>query len=100
MDALLVFVQIIIAAMLSPGHILIHLFAFSGLDLCSQFGYTSLGQSRGEISPVFREIEYGSTGCYSGSVYGRHGFYPGKLLSRKLWPASGRRLVANRADRS
>ena len=77
LDALFVSVQIIIIAMLSPGHILIHLFAFSGSDLHSQSGYASLGQSRGEISPVFREIEYGSAGCYSGSVHGRHGFYPG-----------------------
>ena len=75
LDALLVSVQIIIAAMLSPGHILIHFFTFSGSDLRSQSGYASLGQSRGEISPSFREIEYGSTSCYSGSVYGRHDFY-------------------------
>ena len=53
LDALLVSVQIIIASMLSPGHILIHFFAFSGLDLRSQSGYDSLGQSRGEINPVF-----------------------------------------------
>ena len=35
LDALLVSVQIIIAAMLSPGHILIHFFTFSGSDLRS-----------------------------------------------------------------
>ena len=77
LDALLVSVQVIIAAMLSSSHILIHFFVFSGLDLCSQSGYASMGQSRGEISPVFREIEYGSIGCYSGSVYNCHGFYSG-----------------------
>ena len=53
LDALLVSVQIIIVVMLSPGHILIHFFAFSGLDLRLQSGYASLGQSRGEINPVF-----------------------------------------------
>ena len=77
LDALLVYVQIVIMAMLSPGHILICFFTFLGSDLRSQFGYAFLGQSRGEISSVFKEIEYGSTGCYSGSVYGRHGFYSG-----------------------
>ena len=80
LDALLVSVQIIITAMLSPGHILIHFFAFSRSDLRSQSGYASLGQSRGEISPSFREIEYGSASCYSGLVYGRHGFYPGGFV--------------------
>ncbi|KAL6335101.1 hypothetical protein AAG906_026481 [Vitis piasezkii] len=57
LDALLVPVQIIIAAMLSLGS-----------DLHSQSGYAFLGQSRGEISPIFREVEYGSAGCYSGSA--------------------------------
>ena len=77
LDVLLVFVQIILSSMLSPGHILIHFFAFSGSDLRSQSGYTFLGQSRGEISLVSREIEYGSASCHSGSVYGHRGFYPG-----------------------
>ena len=77
LDVLLVSVQIIISSMLSPGPILIHFFALSGSDLRSQSGYAFLGKSRGEISPVFREIEYGLAGCYSRSVYGRHGFYPG-----------------------
>ena len=43
LDALLVSVQIIIVAMLSLGHILIHFFAFSGSALHSQSGYTFLG---------------------------------------------------------
>ena len=76
LDVLLVSVQIIISYMLSPGHILICFFAFSVSDLRSQSGYAFLGHSRREISPVFREIEYGSESCYSGSIYGRHGFYP------------------------
>ena len=75
LDALLISVQIIIYAMLSPGHILIHFFVLLGSDLRSQSGYAFLGQSRGDI--VFREIEYGSAGCYSGPVYGCHGFYRG-----------------------
>ena len=77
LDVLLVFVQIMLSTMLSPSHILIRLFAFLGSNLRSQSGYASLGQSREETSSVFREIEYGLTGCYSGSVYDRHGFYLG-----------------------
>nr|CAN76654.1 hypothetical protein VITISV_042356 [Vitis vinifera] len=49
------------------------------MDICvarSDFVHSldtpSLGQSRGEISPVLREIEHGSTSCYSGSVYDCH----------------------------
>ena len=79
LDALLVYVQIVIMAMLSPGHILICFFTFLGSDLRSQSEYAFLGQSRGEISPVFLEIEYGSVGCYNRSVYGRHSFYLGGL---------------------
>ena len=71
--------------MLSPSHILIHFFAFSRSDLRSQSGYASLGQSKREVSPVFREIEYGLAGCYSGLVYGRHGIYPGGFG----WPQTG-----------
>ncbi|RVW64637.1 hypothetical protein CK203_065957 [Vitis vinifera] len=56
-------------------------------------GYTFLGQSRGEISPVFRETEYGSAGCYSGSVYDRHDFY-----LEGFWLASGRRSMVSRVD--
>ena len=79
LDALLVYVQIVIVVMLSPGHILICFFAFSVSDLRSQSGHAFLGHSRREISPVFREIEYGSEGCYNRSIYGRHGFYLGGL---------------------
>ena len=75
LDALLISIQIIISVMLSPGHILIHFFVLLGSDLRSQSRYAFLGQSRGDI--VFREIEYGSAGCYNGSVYGRNGLYPG-----------------------
>ena len=74
-DVLPVSVQIIIFFVLSLYRILIPFLIFSRSDLRSQFGYDFLGQSRGEISLVFRETEYGSAGCYSGSVYGRHGFH-------------------------
>ena len=53
MDALLASVQIIISFVLSLGHVLIPLFMLSGLGLGSQFGFTSLDQSRGEIDSVF-----------------------------------------------
>ena len=53
MDALLASVQIIISFVLSLGHVIIPLFMLFGLGLGSQFGFTSLDQSRGEIDSVF-----------------------------------------------
>ena len=87
MDVLLVSVQIIIAAMLSPSHILIPFFMLSldrtfvlHLDIplwdrteeetfrigfYSQSGYSFVDQSRGQISSGFREDRYGSAGRHS-----------------------------------
>ena len=65
MDALLASAQIIISFVLSLGHVLIPLFMLSGLGLGSQSGFTSLDQSRGELSFFFREIRHGSAGCRS-----------------------------------
>ena len=45
--------------------------------LCSQSGFTILGQSRREISLIFKEIRHGSVGCHDWSVHSCHGFYSG-----------------------
>ncbi|RVX09935.1 hypothetical protein CK203_013071 [Vitis vinifera] len=38
-------------------------------------GFAILGQSRGDISSLFREIRHGSAGCHSWLVHRCHGFY-------------------------
>ncbi|RVX09850.1 hypothetical protein CK203_013035 [Vitis vinifera] len=38
-------------------------------------GFAILGQSRGDISSLFREIRHRSAGCHSWLVHRRHGFY-------------------------
>ena len=87
MDALFVSVQILIAAMLSSGHILIPFFVLSQdrtfvlhLDIpswdrveeetfrigfYSQSGYSFVDQSRRQISSGFREDGYGLAGRHS-----------------------------------
>ena len=65
LDALFVSGQIVTSSILSPGRVLTPFFVFSGSDLGSQSRLTSLGQSRGEISPIFGDIRHGSAGRHS-----------------------------------
>ena len=56
----------------------------SGLVLHSQCGFVVLGQSREELSSVFREVEHRSADCHSWLVHRRHGFYSGILCFNAL----------------